>query len=159
MGDSARFRLFADLIAERFPDRSLKIADVASGNGQLQAELRQRGFEHIESWDTRHRNAKNRRGYRFGRFDYRSASRHYDLVVGMHPDEGTDQIVAYAAKHRCPFVVCPCCVLPSALPFEGVGYDGWVSHLAAIAEPRRMRVDRLEIPMTGRRIVLVGDRL
>ena len=155
MGAPSRFRLFADMIADRFATET-EIADVASGGGQLQAELRLRGFPNVTSWDRRPRNAKTRRGYIYGHFDYRSAPRKYGLVVGMHPDGATDQIVAYAAKHRCPFVVCPCCVIPSATQFHGVGYDEWVCHLRQIAADA-IDVETLQLPMDGRNLVLVGQ--
>ena len=32
------------------------------------------------------------------------------LVVGLHPDEAVDDIVAFAVAHRWPFAVVPCCV-------------------------------------------------
>lgn len=157
MGDPARFRLFADLIKTEHPDLAAPVADVASGCGKLQAELRRRGYLEIESWDRRPRNAKNRRGYRYGRFDYRSAPRDYRLVVGMHPDQATDQIVMYAAKHGCPFMVCPCCVLPSAIRFYGgVDYDKWLRHLEGIAADGGLATHRVALPMAGRNVVISG---
>lgn len=145
----------ADVIDQRF-DRWIRVADVASGNGQLQANLYRRGFDRIVSWDTRRRNAGPRRNYHIGRFDYRSAPRDYDLVVGMHPDAATDYIVAYAVKHRVPFVVCPCCVLPSASKLEDIGYDGWIRHLIGLATVTGFDVEKIKLPMTGRNLVLVG---
>ncbi len=156
MGDSMRFRLFTEAIQDRFPDRDAKIADVASGKGQLQAALRQVGYRKVESWDKRPRNAKNRYGYRYGYFDYQNAPRGYGLVVGMHPDEGTDHIIEYACKHRVPFLVCPCCVMPSASKFEGIGYEEWMRHLIGLAGTRRMEIEILSLPMEGRKEVIVG---
>jgi hypothetical protein len=159
MGDSKRFRLFAEMITQFFPERDASIADVASGKGQLQAILRQSGYRDIVSWDKRHRNAKTRRGYHYGHFDYRSAPRGYELVIGMHPDEGTDHIIQYACKHRTPFIVCPCCVKPSASTFQAIGYDGWMGHLIGLAEAGRMAVDVISLPMEGRKEVIIGRPL
>jgi hypothetical protein len=154
MGDKSRFRLFADLIASRIP-HSAKIADVASGRGQLQAELYRRDYRSVVSWDTRGRNFGPRRNYHGGLFDYRSAPRDYDAVVGMHPDAGTDHIIAYAVRRRVPFIVCPCCVLPSASKMEDIGYDGWIRHLTGMAAG--FTVERIVLPMAGRNLVLAGE--
>jgi hypothetical protein len=156
MGDPARFRLFAETVEQQFSDRTAQIADVAAGKGYLQAALYQRGYRNIVSWDKRPRNAKNRHGYHYGYFDYRSAPRGYDLVIGMHPDEGTDHIIQYACKHRIPFIVCPCCVKPSASRFQDIGYDGWLRHLIGLAEAGRMNVEVFSLPMEGRKQVIVG---
>lgn len=155
MGDASRFRLMADLIWERSALTS-RIADVASGRGRLQAELYQRGFRRVTSWDTRGRNFGPRRNYHGGLFDYRSAPRDYDLVAGMHPDAATDHIISYAIKHRVPFIVCPCCVLPSATKLADIGYLGWIRHLTSLAEAARFTVEVTKLPMAGRNIVLLG---
>lgn len=156
MGDTKRFRLFAEAVEHHFPERNAQIADVASGKGQLQAALRQTGYRSIVSWDKRPRNAKTRHGYHYGLFDYRSAPRDYELVIGMHPDEGTDHIIQYACKHRTPFIVCPCCVKPSASKFQDIGYEGWMRHLIGLAEAGRMAVEVLALPMEGRKDVIIG---
>ncbi len=158
MGDRSRFRMFADAIEEQFPlGKGLKIADVASGKGALQAALRERGFADVTSWDVRHRNAKTRRGYRYGMFDHRNAPRGYGLVVGMHPDGATDEIIAYACKHKVPFAVCPCCIIESATAFWGAHkFSAWVDHLCLFAEKRGMHVDTFDLNMAGRSTVIVG---
>lgn len=157
MGDPRRFDLFSKLIERAHPAREMSIADVASGKGALQAALRQRGYRSVISWDTRKRNAKTRPCYRFGKFDHRNAPRGYDLVIGMHPDQATDQIIAYAAKHRVPFVVCPCCLLPTASTFWGPHtFSGWVDHLIEFARAGRMKVEMESLPMVGRNVVLLG---
>ena len=155
MGDKSRFRLMADLIAQRI-SVDARVADVAGGKGGLQAEMFLRGFRSVVSWDKRPKCAGPRRNYRHGLFDYRSAPRDYDAVVGMHPDGGTDHIVAYAVKHRKPFLVCPCCVVPSASRLEDIGYDGWVRHLAKMATDAAFKVETVTLPMIGRNLVLAG---
>jgi hypothetical protein len=158
MGDKRRFALFADLVRTRFPDAEL-IADVAAGSGHLQAALRHKGFKQIVSWDKKKRHARGpaRKLYKNSIFDYESAPRGYDLVLGMHPDQATDHIVGYAVKHRVPFVVCPCCVLPSAFSYSGSKeFDAWCAHLAAIAREAYFNVERFDLHMHGRARVLVG---
>lgn len=158
MGDRRRFTLFADLIARNFPAlRSAPIADVAGGKGYLQMALRQRGWSDITSWDKRKGYSKGRTGYRYGHFNHLFAPKHYGLVVGMHPDGGTDQIIEYAIKRRVPFAVCPCCVIPTARTYRGGNdYRQWCGHLTAMAEGGGFDVMRTELPMDGRRLVLIG---
>jgi hypothetical protein len=54
MGDTRRFSLMAELIADRVPIDAT-IADIAGGKGGLQAELYCRGFRSVTSWDLRHK--------------------------------------------------------------------------------------------------------
>lgn len=158
MGDRRRFDLFADVIARNFPGmRSAPVADVAGGKGYLQMALRQRGWSDITSWDKRKGYSKGRAFYRYGHFIHDRAPGHYGLVIGMHPDGGTDQIIEYAIRRRVPFAVCPCCAIPTARPFWAKNdYPEWCAHLIAMAERGGMDVMRTELPMAGRRLVLIG---
>lgn len=92
-----------------------------------------------------------------GHFLYDKAPRDYDLVVGMHPDGATDHIIKYAARHRVPFIVCPCCIVPSAAAFWGRHTFGdWNMHLTKLARDGGFAVEQFVLPMHGRNIVLVG---
>jgi hypothetical protein len=158
MGDPARFRAMADLVEAEFPDRAARIADVAAGEGQLRAELHRRGYRHVTSWDRRRgRQAKGRPGYRHQLFTFEQADRNYDLVVALHPDQATDHAICYAAMRRVPCVVCPCCVTPSAVPYDGRRtHEAWNAHLITLALARRMRVLTLALPIRGRAFVIVA---
>lgn len=156
MGDPRRFDLFADVVAREFP-RALSVADVAGGKGGLQAALRARGFTCIESWDKRKKYAGPRGCYRYGYFDYRSAPTNYGLVVGMHPDEGTDHVIAYAIRHRRPFAVCPCCVKPSATRYPGRrDYRPWCDFLDAMARSGGFKTQRFDLRISGCSHVILG---
>lgn len=154
MGDPRRFSAFADLIARNVAPQAV-IADVAGGKGALRAELSRRGFGRVDTWDTRHKNASGRRGYVYGKFDWRNAPR-YDAIVAMHPDEGTDHAIMAAARMRVPCIVCPCCVKPSASKFSGNQFEPWLEHLAAIIRLSRMEIVQTTLPIHGRNIVLIG---
>jgi hypothetical protein len=154
MGDSRRFDLFAKL-AEKHIDKRCHVVDVACGKGYLQAAMRQLGFSHITSWDKRKRTSKNRRGYRYGYFDYRCKEQ-YDAVVAMHPDEGTDHAILYAGLRRVPALVCPCCVKPDAVPFWGTHkFSHWVAHLKILAEKHNLFVQEYLLRMNGKNLVLI----
>jgi hypothetical protein len=159
VGDTRRFDVMADLVAERFPGhRSARVVDVAGGRGGLQAALRQRGFTCVTSVDVRAQYAKGRKGYRYGLFtsDY---AENFDLVVAMHPDDATDHAILYAVKRDLPFVVCPCCVRPSADHNYKAGkndYWRWADHLRLLGGGKS-KVETLTLPMSGRNLVLLAD--
>jgi hypothetical protein len=146
----------AELIAANFPGyRDARIADVAGGKGHLQAALRQRGFRQIVSFDKRKSYAGGRAIYRYVWFDWRTKEP-FDLIVGMHPDEGTDHIVLYGREHAVPWCVCPCCVRPSGAAY-GAGandYWRWLGHLRQLGGGPRS-VHTTSLPMLGRAVVLL----
>ena len=162
MGGRRRFDLFADLILRQFPATAnaaaaLPIADIAGGKGQLRAAFQSRGIHNITTWDKRRSVPAHKPGFRRAWFDHRTAPNDYGLVLGMHPDEGTDHIVLFAAKNRVPFAVCPCCVKPSAAPFHGEReYEAWCRHVAGLARAGGMRVDVLRLAMKGCSNVVIG---
>jgi len=154
MGDSRRFDLFADLSLCSIP-LQVHIADVAGGKGGLQAALYLRGFTDVTSWDIRKKYAKDRRGYRFGRFNWRTSEK-YDAVLAMHPDDATDHVILYAATHHIPALVCPCCTRPSAVQYEGnTDYPSWVEHLMWLAWEHGASIRKTFLPMGGASSVLM----
>jgi len=164
MGDKRRFNVFADLITEKFPSyQDARIADVAGGKGYLQMALRQRGYTNIMSFDKRkkysNRSTKRLGMYRWGWFDCRKHSREFDLVVGMHPDGGTDHIIEYGRINNTPFAVCPCCAIPSAAQYWGShsNYREWMEHLEKLARNAAETMEVIHLPINGRSIVIIGD--
>lgn len=154
MGDKRRFDEFAKLISGLIPKNAV-IADVASGKGYLQAALRQLGYSDVTSWDKRRKNASNRRGYRYGLFQWDKAPK-YDAIVAMHPDEGTDHAILYAAKHGVPAIICPCCIKPSAEVYWGRhAFADWAAHLEGLALRLNCRVRWADLPISGRNRVLI----
>lgn len=158
MGDPARFRAFACLISRSIP-ADARIADVAGGKGQLQAALRQLGFRDVTSWDKRPRYARGRRGYHYGYFHHQGMPR-YDAVVALHPDQGTDHALLYCLERGVPGLICPCCVMPSAVTYGGVpgSYRDWCRHLEGLVKEARVPFSWEKLPMRGRnRVLLVGE--
>lgn len=135
------------------------IADVASGNGGLHRALRHIGYKRIESWDKRPRNQRCKGIELFGLFDWEKVVRQnkkYDAVIGMHPDQATDHIILYAVARKIPFLVCPCCIKPSATTYKPNSYHKWVEYLTCIAESGNMRVAQSYLSIRGCNIVLSG---
>lgn len=157
MGDKHRFEIFAKFVATILP-KDARIADVAGGGGDLQKALRELGFTNVTSWDNRHIKARVR-GMVYVRkyFDYtRVSPKHYDAIIGLHPDGGTDQIVMYAAMYNKTAIVCPCYVIPTATKFNGGDFDAWFAHLKRVAMARGKAVmERTLNTMKGRNAVLV----
>lgn len=154
MGDSRRFDLFAKL-TDKHIYRETAIVDVASGKGYLQAALRQRGFSNITSWDKRKKNGKNRKGHRYGWFNWK-CKEEYGAVLAMHPDEATDHAILYAGKHKVPALVCPCCVKSDAVVFWGKHtFKEWVKHLKRLADNNGLSVQEEYLPMVGKNLVLI----
>ena len=163
MGDPRRFDAFADYIVRHWPDRTLSIADVAGGKGGLQAALRQRGYDSVVSFDRRHKYANpGRTQYRYGLFGPNIRD-NFALVVGMHPDGGTDAALAYALARRVPCAVVPCCAVPTVWPFpirrgsqrlRGSEYHAWMRHLAGRAENAGAGIVVDALRIGGRNLVL-----
>jgi hypothetical protein len=158
MGDSRRFNLLAGVIQRTFPlNKYQKIADVAGGKGYLQLALREKGYV-VTTFDKRKkcRNQKNKFEYQYRYFDERIRD-HFDLLVGMHPDEATDLIIVEAYKRKIPFVVCPCCVKPNMVTYWGKHtYKHWIKHLIRLAEDKGYTVSIIVLGMNGKNLVLIG---
>ncbi|MBX5480385.1 MAG: hypothetical protein IRZ16_00850 [Myxococcaceae bacterium] len=146
MADKRRFELFAALIAERFP-AAHRVFDVAGGMGKLNLALTKLGRE-VTTFDLRHKRAPTVR-YAERRFTLEEPCA-ADLVVGMHPDGATRIIIEYAAKHRIPFAVVPCC------SDNGMPYNPWMRHLAELGRDRGFGIEEARLAMEGRARVIVG---
>jgi hypothetical protein len=157
MGDIRRFDCMAKLIARQFSEyKERDIADVAGGKGFLREALQKIGYRRVNVIEESRRCKKSLPGDKWKRFRY-DAKEKYSLVIGMHPDEATDHIVLYAVRNNVPFVVCPCCVKPSAVPFDQVNshYARWCKHIANLAV-KTHNIMELTLPITGPNTVLVG---
>lgn len=162
MGDEHRFNLFADLIARNTSGRDWRVVDVAGGKGHLRHELHRYKFKQVETvdgrvgehlWKTAIPVARgHKQSVRF--FDYRKEKGH-NLVVAMHPDEGTDHAVMYAKQHNCQAFICPCCVRPSAVDrgHNGRSKFEWRRHLQELVS--EMRTEWVTLPIQGDADVLM----
>lgn len=159
MGDPRRFDAFAAFIATHFPDRELRIADVAGGRGWLQRALRERGYRHVTTFDTRNRHLYFRgQSYRRCEFaPHLKWRREFDLLLAMHPDEATDVVIDAACQWRVPYLVVPCCVRPTAWTFwERHTHPTWLAHLKRESARRGITAQELVLPIRGKNRVLLG---
>jgi hypothetical protein len=145
MADKRRFDLFAELLVQRFPS-ARRVFDVAGGMGKLNEALTRRGLE-VVTFDRRHKHLP----VRFAERDFTlDEPCECDLVVGLHPDGATRVIIEYAARHRVPFAVVPCCS-DNSMP-----YKPWMRHLAELGAELGLEVVEDTLPMQGRARVLLG---
>jgi len=147
MTDKRRFDLFAQLLVERYP-AARRVFDVAGGQGRLNEALTRLGRS-CTTFDLRHKRLPVTYAERIFTLEEPCEA---DLVVGMHPDGATRVIIEYAAKHRLPFAVVPCCS-DNSMP-----YNPWRRHLAEVARELGFpHVEEVELPMEGRARVVLGD--
>ena len=146
MADKRRFELFAQLLAEAFP-AARRVFDVAGGMGRLNAELAARGRT-VTTFDRRHKHLPVTFAEREFTLDEPPEC---DLVVGLHADGATRLIIEYAAKHRLPFAVVPCC------SDNSMSYKPWMRHLDELARARGFRTRELTLAVAGRARVLLGE--
>lgn len=145
MADKRRFELFASFLTQRF--EAPRIYDIAGGMGRLNEALTSLG-RMVTTFDLRHKRLPVRYAERIFTLEEPCEA---DLVVGMHPDGATRIIIEYAAAHRIPFAVVPCCA-DNSMP-----YKPWMRHLAELATSLGFaHVEEHSLPMEGRARVLVG---
>jgi hypothetical protein len=147
MADKRRFDLFAQLLVEHYPS-ARRVFDVAGGQGRLNEALTRLGRS-CTTFDLRHKRLPVQYAERIFTLEEPCEA---DLVVGMHPDGATRVIIEYAAKHRLPFAVVPCCS-DNSMP-----YNPWRRHLAELARELGFpHVEEVVLPMEGRARVVLGD--
>lgn len=157
MGDRHRHTVFADFVQRNFPDARTVLA-VADGKGKLAIELAHRGYEvkivepKLQKFSRRFLHGQRHRGVTFKRslFDADEARIEEDLIVGMHPDEATSEIVMAATAAKKPFAVVPCCILGRHSE-HAQGFDDWIRLLKRLA---RKHVNQTALKMRGRNTVL-----
>jgi len=146
MADKRRFDLFAQFLVERFA--APRVFDIAGGQGRLNEALSRLGRT-VTTFDSRHKHLPVRYEQRMFTLDEPCEC---DLLVGMHPDGATRIIIEYAAKHRLPFAVVPCC------SDNGMPYNPWRRYLADLAREQGFAsVEEHALPMDGRARVVLGD--
>ncbi len=145
MADLQRFDRFADLLVREFPTAAC-VWDIAGGMGKLNAALTARGRT-VLTFDARAKHLPVPFAERLLTLDEPCAT---DLIVGLHPDGATRIIIDYAARHRLPFAVIPCCS-DNSMP-----YKPWLRHVGDITRDAGFAVTEIDLNITGRRRVVLG---
>lgn len=157
MGDNKRGPVFASWVCKNFPNIN-NILDIAGGKGQVARKLanKKRNVCVIDAkprFEGRHHPKiiyKSRWFSENININYKA-----DLVIGMHPDDATGEIIRYAIKHHLPFAVVPCCIRgrdSTNIP----NFKLWVDHLSRIAKKAGYNVSVDLLKMQGKNIVIKG---
>lgn len=155
MGDKRRFNVLADFLAEHIPPEA-KIADVAAGKGHLSLALKERGFSNLVAWEPNPRRFGQIRGVplRVQPFTMDEAKA-FDVIVGMHPDGATEEIVCGTARHEKRMFLVPCCAITSRTVMWTVNnWKGWIDHLLRLCHRNGLNPKRKALPMSGRNVLL-----
>lgn len=110
MGDSRRNSIFASFIKRNYKVSSVLV--VADGKGELASELLKQGFS-VRVIENKPRfQGHLPKGLKYTKGWFTEDSPVFeDIIVGMHPDEATSEIVLAAKKNKKKFAVVPCCVV------------------------------------------------
>lgn len=153
MGDRRRFNVLADFVARNVRRRDLRVADVAAGKGQLTLALKERGFTDIDPWEPKPRKTRYRKliAKPFTLADAKG----YDLLIGLHPDGATEEIVCGAAKYDVPMIVVPCCAIASRTAnWGGNCWKRWLDHVLRLCHKHGLETRRTALRFQGRNQVI-----
>jgi len=104
-GDDKRFEEVANFVYKRYGNTIKYIADVAGGQGLLTKILNKKYNYESEVIDPRQYQVK---GISNRQSEYsKNMADYYDLIIGLHPDEATRDVVESA--HKTPVLIVPCC--------------------------------------------------
>ena len=136
MGYKLRHQRLTNFIKDNFSlSKYPSIACVADGKAEMSYLLAQCGYQ-VRAIDTRRHFAKNRKTcFTYHREYFNENSKvEESLLVGMHPDHATIEIILAANKNNLPFVIVPCCILGRKEIVNGVnGFNGWIKVLKRLA--------------------------
>jgi hypothetical protein len=157
VGDTRRNEVFARFIVKHYPKvRSVLV--VADGNGELSTKLGVKGLK-VRMIEAKPRHLKKHRNVQVQRGWFSEVTKvTEDLIVGMHPDEATIEIILCAKKNSKPFAVVPCCakVMPGREKYKKGTHVGsrkaWVNKLRDIADASQCQESVL--PIQGANAVL-----
>jgi len=148
MGDGNRNIVFAEFIKRNFP-LAKSVLVVADGNGKLSEILMSMGYN-VETVEIKMRD-KRAKNVKFTRKLFcRNDKITHDLIVAMHPDEATSEVVVAAKRNGIPFAVVPCCVV--GYESKNVkGFDGWIKKLVQLSGGM---CNMTILPISGQNLVL-----
>lgn len=155
MGDKRRFNLLAEFIKARVP-QSARIADVAAGKGYLSLALKERGYNRITAFEPEPRRCVIRGLPLLARRFQMTDAAQFDVIVGMHPDGATEEIICGAGKYDKEMFLVPCCAKTSITSYGGNGnkFFPWLNHLIKLCHTNRLEIQRTTLKMDGKNVIL-----
>lgn len=159
MGDAKRNTAFSRFVKQHFPVRQYpNILCIADGKCLLSNKLALLNYS-VTVIEANPRAKHVRKGvtYTEGWFT-RETPVSADLVIGMHPDEATGEIIIAAENANTSWAIVPCCVLGTEAPKthkerRKYTFADWLTTLRNLSQwPNR--VQRENLPMHGKNTVL-----
>ena len=158
MGDKNRANVFAAWISRQFP-HCKTVLDVAGGNAELSLWLTLLDYR-VTIIDKKARFGKHplcfrkcRRKVKLLRRDIKGYwNPEIDLIVGMHPDSATEEIVVLADIYCKCFAVVPCCVMP--VKKRTMTETQWIGYLALL--PHNLDTRTTTLGISGKNTVVFG---
>jgi len=158
MGDVFRNKKFGKFICEKYPkEMHPSVFVVADGNFELSKILNTYGYD-VTAFEPKPR--RKNMSIRFKRevkirrmfFERSMKMPEPHLIVGMHPDEATVEILLYAAQRKIPYAVVPCCVKGDRRYTATVkNYKHWLDVLKRIVQET---VGEHKLNINGKNIIL-----
>ena len=149
MGDDKRHVEFAKFVARQWP-RVGSILVVADGKAELARVLCDR-VRKVRVVEAKPRlKGRPPKGLTIQRGWFAEGSEvTEDLIVGMHPDEATSEIILAARRNHLPWAVVPCCI-KGRLASSVRHFSGWLNALASLDRGAL----RTLLPIRGKNMVL-----
>lgn len=146
MGDKNRNVEFDKFLKKQFPNVK-SVLVIADGDGELSTLLANR-------MNVRVIEAKPRQSKKHARIKYTKGwftsdcEIEEELIVGMHPDEATGEILLAAKQQNKPCAVVPCCSVGKYAENK-MTYRDWINKLTSI-----FHCNQYVLPIKGKNIAL-----
>lgn len=142
-GAPERFEVVADYIYEKFGKSVTYIADVAGGQGMLAKFLNKKYNYKAEVVDPRGWTLK---GVSSRAEEYSSKmADYYDLIVGLHPDEATREVVESATIR--PVLIIPCCNFWDRS--QKLGRDALIEEISKFYRNNNVTYEKVVLPFNS----------
>lgn len=154
MGDNKRGKIFAQYIIKRFPSIN-NVLDVADGN-LVTANLLCTYYNAIVVVDPKPRKRGKNNKIKVHKKMFSGNDKYEtDLIIGMHPDEATGEIIDFAINNRTPVLIVPCC-MKGKYSNRVHNKEQWVKFLAGILRLRAFDVEINMLHIKGSNLMIVG---
>lgn len=145
MGDPRRCEVFAKNIFYKFPPQKYKtILVVADGDLSLSKHLQEYGYHSVIVYEPKPRPKAKKTLLNLtliSKWFCREEKIKADVIVGMHPDEATVEILQWARSNKKPFAVVPCCILGDIrFTMNCHKFKDWIDRLKRINENTEIEI-------------------
>ena len=153
MGDPKRGKEIASYIKKNF-NPNLSILSIADGNLILAKELYHNYKVTVYDPDIRNNNRNVKSKIKIiGKIFTSDCKSKCDLIIGVHPDEATGEIIDYAIKNNTSCILIPCCV-KGKYSSQCQNKHRWVKFLANILIQNGFRTSINYLPITGDKLLI-----